>query len=196
MRRINHWAKDNVQSVRFMRLLRNGLAVFRITKGAKSQIKSLDFWDGTRLGVRDCASAAHIFEDIFLRKCYDFPEVQTARQIVDVGANIGLFSYFARRQNPKAQIIAVEADPYTAQILKSNFAGKDIQTVHCAMSDQCGSVSFYSSNVAGWSSLYKCRGAEDGEPVIVPAMKLSSLLRDQGIDFSRSTLKEQNIRSC
>ena len=90
--------KQGIEMARFVRFLRNGPAVFRAVHGSNSEIRSLDFWDGTRLDVRDSVSAAHIFEDIFLTRCYDFPEVRTADQIVDVGANIGLFSYFARRQ--------------------------------------------------------------------------------------------------
>jgi FkbM family methyltransferase len=181
VKRLYGWTKDAIEMARFMRYLRNGPAVFGITRGSNAQIRSLDFWDGTHLLVRDSASAAHIFAEIFLARHYDVPEVRTAHQIIDVGANIGLFSYFARWQNPNAQIIAIEADPGTAKILQTNIEGQRTEVLNCAASDQSGTANFYSCSVSGWSSLYRVRGASAGEPVQVPAMKLSRLLRDRGI---------------
>ena len=174
--------RQGMEMAHFMRFLRNGRAVFRTVRGSNDKIQSLDFWDGTRIQVRDSVSAAHIFAEIFLGRCYDFPELRTAHQIVDVGANIGLFSYFARRQNPSADIIAIEADPHTMKILRRNVKGKRIETLHCAASDQSGIVKFYSCSVSGWSSLYGSRGAISGEQIDVPAFRLSQLMRDRGID--------------
>lgn len=198
MNRLFDWIKQGTKMAGFMRLLRNGHAVFRVVRGSGGEFRSLDFWDGTHLHVRDSASAAHIFEDIFLSRCYDFPEVRTAHQIVDVGANIGLFSYFARRQNPSAEIIAIEADPRTMKILQTNVQGKRIEAIHCAISDHSGIINFYSSNVSGWSSLYGVRGAIGGEQVHVPAMRLSKLLRDRGIErigVLKIDVEGQNIQS-
>jgi FkbM family methyltransferase len=182
MKKLYGWIKQGKEMARFTRFLRNGYAVFRCLHGSNSEIRSLNFWDGTHLQVRDSAAAAHIFQEIFLDGCYDFPEVRTADQIVDVGANIGLFSYFARRHNKKAKIIAIEADPHTVRVLRTNVERKQVEVIHCAASDQSGTVRFYSSKVSGWSSLYGVRGALDGEQVDVPAVKLSKLLRDRGID--------------
>jgi len=179
--RLRSRARNVIQLMRFMRILSNGHTVFRAFRGANVEIRTLDFRDGTRFHVRDGASAVHIFEDIFVTRCYDFPEVRTAHQIVDVGANIGLFAYFARRQNPTAKILAIEADPHTTKILQSNVEGKGIDTLHCAVSDQAGTMPFYSANISGWSSLYDVRGAKGGERVSVPAMRLSRILQDRGI---------------
>ena len=68
------------------------------------------------------------------------------------------------------------------EILRTNVQGKRIEAIHCAVSDQSGIMNFYSSNVSGWSSLYEVRGAIDGEQVHVPAMRLSKLLRDRGVE--------------
>lgn len=166
----------------FMRYLRNGRTVFRTVRSSNGEIRSLDFWDGTRLRVRDSASAAHIFAEIFLAKHYDIPELRSAHQIVDVGANIGLFSYFARRQNPTAKIIAIEADPYTTGILRTNVEKQRIDVLHYAASDHSGIANFYSCSVSGWSSLYGVRGAAGGEQVHVPVARLSQLLRGRGVE--------------
>ena len=51
------------------------------------------------------------FWQVFLRKVY---RVEAAdRLIVDVGANIGLFTLYAARQAPRAQIVALEPFPAT-----------------------------------------------------------------------------------
>jgi FkbM family methyltransferase len=173
-------AKHVIELARCMRFLSNGYAAFwNLHRGIN--IRSLDFWDGTRMRTRDGGAAAHIFSDIFLHRCYDFPEIRSADQIVDVGANIGLFSYFARRQNPHAKITAIEADPRTEKILRSNVESKQVDVIHSAASDEPGVVSFYSSNVSGWSSLYGVRGATGADRVDVPAARLSKLLQDKGI---------------
>jgi FkbM family methyltransferase len=182
MKKLYGWIKQGMEVARFMRFLSNGWSVFSQIYRSNGEIRSLDFWDGTRLQVRDSAAAAHIFQEIFLDRCYEFPEIRTAAQIVDVGANIGLFSYFVRRQNRNAKITAIEADPHTVGVLRANVEGKRVDVIHCAASDQSGVVRFYSSKVSGWSSLYGVRGAIDGEQVDVPAVKLSKLLRDRGIE--------------
>lgn len=181
LKQMRRWIKDRTEVVRYTRLLRNGRTVFGIVRGSNDEIRSLDFWDGTRLWVQDSASAAHIFAEIFLAGHYDVHEVRAAHRIVDVGANIGLFSYFARRQNPDAEIIAIEADPSTARVLQQNVEEKRIEVLNYVISDQSGIVNFYSSTVSGWSSLYNVRGAAGSHEIQVPGMRLSKLLQGRGI---------------
>src|SRR5580765_7383609 len=57
-----------------------------------------------------------VFWLVFLRRHY--PVAASDRVIVDVGANIGLFTIYAARQLPDARIIAVEPFPETCRRLQ------------------------------------------------------------------------------
>ena len=56
-----------------------------------------------------------VFWMVFARRHY--PVRAADRVIIDVGANIGLFTLYATRQAPKAKIIAIEPFPDTRQAL-------------------------------------------------------------------------------
>src|SRR5262245_18002458 len=116
--RINRWHEGRA----YQAILRNGDDVFRqklIDDEGRHDIiiDGLHFRDGPTFTIRDGAGAAHIFSEIFLRDQYPKALLKGAGTIIDVGANIGLFSYYARLHAPKARIIAIEADPDTFAVL-------------------------------------------------------------------------------
>lgn len=125
----------------------------------KAIIESLEFRGGPAFKVRDGVGAAHIFYEIFLLDQYPKSLLCDAKVIVDVGANIGLFSYYARRHAPNARIFAYEADPDTFAVLDVNLKDQSIEKFHRAVASKSGAIDFFSSPVSGWSSLYRegCR---------------------------------------
>jgi len=62
------------------------------------------------------------------------------RAFLDVGANVGLYSYVARRR--ASQIYAVEPHPRMAAALRRNFAG-DVEVLEFALSDHEGAASLH-----------------------------------------------------
>jgi FkbM family methyltransferase len=61
--------------------------------------------------------------------------------VLDLGANVGLFSVFARMRWPNAWILAVEPDPAAYTMLEDNTRGLDIQCLHAAFGPVgCASV--------------------------------------------------------
>lgn len=184
---------------RYNRLLVNGRDVLRINDlvdggcagEACGQLDSICFQNGTRIGIRDASSAAHTFREIFLEDHYSCGELKrqlhTARIVIDVGANIGQFAYYALRNGPNAQVTAFEADPLTAAVLARNMAALpetertrvDVQPL--ALGSRNGTTRFFSSPVSGWSSVFDVLGARDGTRYDVPVRRLSELLHEQNM---------------
>ena len=52
-----------------------------------------------------------------------------ARVVVDVGANIGMYSLFAARKNPEARIYALEPEPHNLAALRRNLAVNGLDNV-------------------------------------------------------------------
>jgi FkbM family methyltransferase len=81
-----------------------------------------------------------IFWLIFARRHY--PVRTSDKVIVDVGANIGLFTLYAAREAPAAQIISVEPFPSTcqrlSQLVKTNRLAERVTIVNCAISGSAG----------------------------------------------------------
>lgn len=86
---------------------------------------------------------AYIFDEIFTEAIYDHPRFDLApgATIVDVGANIGLYTIWAARRYRPATILAFEASPTTYGYLLENVARHvdpavtRVETVNRAVSD-------------------------------------------------------------
>jgi len=175
------------EAQRYRSILRNGTAVYRqkclVDCGSRESIISdLAFRNGSNLTARDGVSAAHIFYEVFLQDHYPKRMLRDAKIIIDIGANIGLFSYYARLHAPQSRIIAFEADPATFSVLAKNVNALSVHCVHGAVTSFDGDLEFYCSPVSGWSSAYPVMGAANGQMVKVPALRLSQFIKKSGIN--------------
>ena len=84
-------------------------------------LDTVDFGDGFSCyhsgGVEE---AKWIYGEIFEDHCYDLSGLSGVPFIVDVGANIGLFSLYAKQKVPQARIIAFEPAPASLEALHRN----------------------------------------------------------------------------
>ncbi len=77
--------------------------------------------DGDRklLSLPDEEGIKVAFVEIFLDDCYGLKQLSSSIQkVLDIGANVGLFSVAARRQFPQALIHAYEPNPYLENYLQ------------------------------------------------------------------------------
>jgi FkbH-like protein/FkbM family methyltransferase len=86
-----------------------------------------------------------IFEDrVYLRHGIRLPDDAT---VIDIGANIGLFSLFVRSQAPRASVYAYEPSPVAFRALKANCGayGPNLRAFNLGVSDRRGSaqLTFY-----------------------------------------------------
>ena len=94
---------------------------------------------GDRVTLREHIDVV-IFWMVFARQHY--PVAASHRLIVDIGANIGLFTLYAARTAPAARIIAVEPFPDTRerlkQLVETNHLGDRVTILNCALASAAG----------------------------------------------------------
>ena len=107
------------------------------------------------------ADVAFIYDEVFNQRCYSPPGylLPAGGLVVDVGANIGLFSLWAAQQiAPGGTLLACEPAPACVTVLKRNLArhapGVDARVLPLALGSAAGQaqLTFY-SRLTGWSSL-------------------------------------------
>ena len=103
-----------------------------------------------------------IFDEIFIKRDYEprlVMERRDVKNIIDVGANIGLFSLRAKQIWPDARILAFEPDPTNFARLERLVALNrlaDVAVFNEGLSDQCGSFElFLSPRNIGGHSMYR-----------------------------------------
>lgn len=98
--------------------------------------------------------------------------------ILDIGANIGLFSLYA--QDSAARIIALEPTPATFKMLQKLTEGESkITPVPVALSGHNGTVDFYVSHNPTVNSLVN----RVGEKVTVDARTIATILDEHNLDY-------------
>jgi FkbM family methyltransferase len=94
-----------------------------------------------RVLAEDTPGATAIYTEVVVEDCYDiltFSRSHSPQVIVDIGANIGLFSQLCSMVFPQAKIYAYEPHPQAVQWLRKNAKNKTIQVIEGAVSSQLG----------------------------------------------------------
>ena len=153
----------------------------------ESKHTSYQFRNGYNLSYVEQSSADHIFSEIFIGDCYPLAENNKDKKIiVDIGANIGLFTFYAKIKFPNSKIFSVEANPDNFKILEKNINENKLRDCVRVFNNVCssfiGKQPFYLSTNPGWSSSYNKRGAENGEMIYLEPLSLSKLFQLNNIN--------------
>jgi FkbM family methyltransferase len=108
-----------------------------------------------QIEVPDCLSFIWQYKEIFAEEAYRFASDAQSPVILDCGANIGLSCLYFAQLYPKARIIAFEADPTIASVLKKNlrtFGLDSLQVVNKAVWSHEDEIDFASEGADGGSS--------------------------------------------
>ncbi|KAE8413230.1 S-adenosyl-L-methionine-dependent methyltransferase [Aspergillus pseudocaelatus] len=101
--------------------------------------------------------ARFIYNEIFEDHEYDRVKLSKTPFIVDVGANIGLFSLYMKEKYPLAKIIAFEPAPENVEVLNRNLAFHMVSTVvtypYALGTEACSAAFTYFPNMPGNSTL-------------------------------------------
>ena len=101
--------------------------------------------------------ARFIYREIFQNHSYGGPDLPSEPLIVDVGANIGLFSLYMRQRHPGARILAFEPAPETFDVLTRNLTlhgASSVAAHRCALGEDSHMATLtYYPNVPGNSTL-------------------------------------------
>jgi FkbM family methyltransferase len=115
------------------------------------------------------------FWEIWHERCYDAVAIENPRCVVDVGANIGVFSLNQVMMKHAEQVIAFEPSPEVFSRLAKNIeinGIKSVQVVNAAVGDESGNLSFAEGQISA-----NGRVSEAG-PLKVPCVRLDDELRD------------------
>ncbi|MEC4806240.1 MAG: FkbM family methyltransferase [Jaaginema sp. PMC 1079.18] len=96
-----------------------------------------------RVAAEDTLGATTIYCEVIVEDCYDilgWARSHSPQVIVDIGANIGLFSQMCSMVFPEAQIYAYEPHPEALKWLRQNAQNKQITVVEGAVSSQSGEL--------------------------------------------------------
>ncbi len=123
-----------------------------------ASLSVLEMPNGIRVEAMNSAEARHYYDEIFVRNVYlqngiTLPNNAT---VLDVGANIGLFSYFVLSSYEASRVVAFEPCPMLAESFRHNlneFAGR-AKMIESAISDFSGRAELdYYPRLSGMSSL-------------------------------------------
>lgn len=145
--------------------LRNGI---KILGGPKSEI----------VGISD---------EIFIQKIYNpyFLEIKKADTVVDIGANIGVFSLFAAYQGAE-KIIAVEPLPKNVVLIKKNFKENNLKPptiIQAAVSGTKRQAKLYLGDSDSHNLLFdhNYRNEKYKKHIMVPTITLAGIVGNNRI---------------
>lgn len=157
-------------------------------------------------GSGDTAEIGFIHAEIFRDECYlsGGADLPADAVVVDVGANVGLFTLFVKRRRPAARVVALEPMPETFRALRANLAGLDGV---CALQQavgaepEAGTAFTYYPDLPGNSTRFpeaKALAREhpvagallaDARELVLPVRTLSAVLSDVDIPERVDLLK-------
>jgi len=89
---------------------------------------------------------SYVYKEIFEDRCYLRHGIQLrdGDTVIDIGANIGLFSLFVLDSCPNAKIYAFEPSPTVYDLLEANCTayGPDVRAFNCGVSDRAKTAQF------------------------------------------------------
>ena len=111
----------------------------------------------------------YLYQEIFRDECYlrHGIRIHDGDTVVDIGANIGLFSLFVLNRFPRARIYAFEPSPVVYELLKANCEthGREVHVFQCGVSDQPKSSTFTFYDKSSVFSGFHSNAVEDKKAI-------------------------------
>jgi FkbM family methyltransferase len=133
-----------------------------------------------RIAAGQNAGAGSCYAEVVIEDCYeifDYAKRANPKVIVDIGANLGVFSKLCTLLFPQANIFAYEPNPSALEWLAQNAAGTRIQVIASAVGQAAGMVNLDTScdSTIG-------RITENGN-LSVPCVAVADVAAGRQIDF-------------
>ena len=110
----------------------------------------------------------YLYREIFIDRCYGRHGISIEGNdvVIDVGANIGMFSLYALQQANGVKVYAFEPSPRVADCLRANTLGRgDVEVVCAGVAEQSGEATFsFYPNTSVFSSFFS--SISDDEKVL------------------------------
>lgn len=144
------------------------------------------------------ASFLSAFREIFVEEIYSFASTNKDPKILDCGANIGLSVLYFKERFPDSKLTVFEADPSIFETLKENITTnglKDVELINKAVWSENTVLEFSIEGADGG----RVNVANDGNLIRVPAISLSSILKNDVYDFIKIDIEGaelEALRGC
>lgn len=148
----------------------------------------LKFWLSPSSSVGAFAWACGVFDAPGITACVEALKDAKGGLMLDIGANVGVFSIFAATKVDRLKVIAIEANPSAMQLLRRNLVehapavaarGSTVEAIEAALGAEDGVAGFFASDDDSASSLTHHRHLT-GRPVQVPMWRGDALLAQRG----------------
>jgi FkbM family methyltransferase len=129
--RITHYSRAACLIVRSGGTVTSGLLYPFRRRSPHDPRCQIDFRNRTTITAPSDFPLLNLVEEIWIRQCYTSKNVQIkpGATIVDIGANVGVFSVLLAGANPRARIIAVEPGHENLEFLYRNIASNQLHNV-------------------------------------------------------------------
>ena len=112
--------------------------------------------DGSEIILRH--DEERVIREIYAEGSYDKARISDGDTVVDVGANIGIFSIKAARQTPSGRVVSVEPAPLNLDLLRENVVRNhfdNVTIIEGAVSDHQGEASLFDHGEYGLYSIHQ-----------------------------------------
>lgn len=155
---------------------------------AQHIVLNMEF-NGADLSLRIDDSDIRVFKQIFVDNEYDSLNLpETAKTIIDLGANIGLSALFFIKKFPTSRIVAVEPDAVNFSIMEKNLEkfSKSISFLQAAIWPTDGEVSLVEedddhTSLGAWG--YRTEASNGKSALSVKALSIPTIMKQYDMDF-------------
>lgn len=155
---------------------------------AQHIVLNMEF-NGADLSLRIDDSDIRVFKQIFVDNEYDSLNLpETAKTIIDLGANIGLSALFFIKKFPTSRIVAVEPDAVNFSIMEKNLEkfSKSVSFLQAAIWPTDGEVSLVEedddhNSLGAWG--YRTEASNGNSGLSVKAVTIPTIMKQYGMDF-------------
>ena len=147
----------------------NNIHRFYVSSTQLVDFKKLDLTGSVLDVAQSYGWFAATYHEIFNLKDYNYINeftIDTDDIVVDLGANFGVFSRYAKSK--RAKIFAFEPHPDHFKLLKLNLPNEEV--FQCALSNVCGQLPLYCSSHIGGSTLINMNDTD--KPILVNCFTL------------------------
>lgn len=149
--------------------------------------------------LRIPSSDVPTYEEVFIKKEYDFLVKTQPKVIVDAGANIGLTSIYFTNKYPDAKIIAIEPEQSNFEILKENITPyPNIIPIQSALWDKNEEINLIDPGLGKWGFMTEMKNSSESLPRdtchTVIAMTVDKIMKDY--DLKRINILKIDIEGA
>lgn len=136
---------------------------------------------GAKISIRAFRSTDYaIFNEVAIDDVYRIADFSNPNRVIDLGANIGVFSIIVAKKFPNATVFALEPEKKNFEILKKNVEqshATNVVLVNKAIAARAGTATLHvSQENTGAHNLYQKLNEKEGETQTVQTAPLSEFL--------------------